>query len=184
MYMPVMNGDECCRLIKDSEYGKNIPVVMVTSAGSEENRLRCLAAGCDEIITKPINRTHFLSIAKKYLEVHEREEPRYTTHLKVRFGTKMDNLLTDYTVNLNTGGLFLSYFEPFPVNTQLAVEFSLPESDKPIYCKARVAWVNEVGNPVKRDLPVGMGLQFIDITLGKMDSIREYIKEKALTADW
>jgi uncharacterized protein (TIGR02266 family) len=184
MYMPGMNGDECCRLIKDSEFGKNIPVVMVTSAGREEDKQRCLAAGCDDILTKPINRAHFLSVAKRYLMVHEREEPRYTTHIKVRFGTQMDNLLTDYTVNLNTGGLFLSYFEPFPVNTQLSVEFSLPDSDKTIYCKARVAWVNEAGSPLKRDLPVGMGLQFIDITLEKMDAIREYIKEKALTADW
>jgi len=184
MYMPVMNGDECCRLIKASEAGKDIPVVMVTSAGREEDRLRCLAAGSDEIITKPINRTHFLSIAKKFLEVHEREEPRYAVHVKVRFGTDQNCLLTDFTVNLNAGGLFLSYPKPFPVNTQLSVEFSLPESAVAVCCQARVAWVNEADSPLKRDLPAGMGLQFEDITPEKMASIREYIKDKALTAEW
>lgn len=184
MYMPGMNGDECCRLIKDSEEGRQIPVVMVTSAGREEDRLRCVDAGCDEIITKPINRSHFLSIAKKFLEVHEREAPRYALHIKVRFGTNMDSLLTDYTVNLNTGGLFLSYPKPFPVNTQLSVEFGLPESGVAVCCQARVAWVNDAENPLKRDLPAGMGLQFVDITPEKMDSIREYIKNKALTAEW
>ncbi len=184
MYMPEMNGDECCRLIKASEGGKNTPVVMVTSAGSEEDRERCLAAGCDEIITKPVNRSHFLSVAKKYLEVHAREESRYTIHTRVRFGKQMDNMLTDYTVNLNAGGLFISCSEPFPVNTQLFIDFNLPDEDKAVCCQSRVAWVNKAGNLLKRDLPVGMGLQFIDITLEKMQSIREYIHKKALTADW
>ena len=184
MYMPEMNGDECCRLIKDSEIGKNIPVVMVTSAGSEEDRACCLAAGCDEIITKPVNRGHFLSVARKYLVVHEREESRYTLHVKVKYGKQMDKVLTDYSVNLNTGGLFLASSELFPVNTHLSVEFSMPEDDKTFCCQARVAWVNDAVNPLKRDLPVGMGLQFTDITLEQMNSIREYINMKALTADW
>lgn len=184
MYMPEMNGDECCRIIKGSEGGKNIPVVIVTSAGSEEDRASCLAAGCDEIITKPINRAHFLSVAKKYLEVHERDESRYTVHTKVRFGKQMDNLLTDYTVNLNTRGLFLSSPEAFPVHTQLAVEFNLPEDDKTVCCQARVAWVNAADNLLKRDLPVGMGLQFVGLPLEQMHSIREYIEANALSADW
>jgi len=184
LYMPGMNGDECCRLIKESEGGKNIPVVMVTSAGSEEDRSRCLVAGCDEVVTKPVNRSHFLSIAKKYLEVHDREESRYTVHVKVRFGKQMKKVLTDYTVNINAGGLFLSSSELFPVNTQLSVEFSLPENDKTVCCQARVAWANEAGSLPKRDLPVGMGLEFVDITLEEMMIIREYIKKNALTADW
>lgn len=184
LYMPEMNGDECCRLIKASEVGKNIPIVMVTSAGSDVDRERCLAAGCDEIVTKPVNRSHFLSIAKKYLEVHERGEARYTVHVKIRYGKQMANVLTDYTVNLNAGGLYLSSSELFPVNTQLSVEFSLPGTDKAVCCQARVAWANEAGRLPKRDLPVGMGLEFIDITLEEMMIIREYIQKNALTADW
>jgi uncharacterized protein (TIGR02266 family) len=184
LHMPGMNGDECCRLIKASESGKNIPVIMVTSAGSEEARASCLAAGCDEIMTKPINRSHFLSFAKKYLEVHERKESRYTSHIKIKFGQQKDALLTDYTVNISSGGLFLSSPKLLPVDTQLFVEFSLPEKDKIICCRARIAWVNEAGNLLKRDLPVGLGLEFVDIALDERIAIQEYIEKKALTADW
>ena len=184
LYMPEMDGDECCRLIKGSEYGQNIPVVMVTSAGSEEDRDRCLAAGCDEIVTKPVNRLLFLSVSKKYLEVHERQGPRYTSHIKIKFGQQLDEMLTDYTVNLNSGGLFLSSPTLLPVNTQLFVQFSLPENDKTICCQARIAWVNETDNPLKRDLPVGMGLEFDDIAADEMNIIQEYVKKNALTADW
>ena len=184
LYMPEMNGDECCRLIKASEGGKNIPVVMVTSAGSEEDRSCCLAAGCDEIITKPVNRALFLSLAKKYIEVHDRKKPRYASHIKIKFGQHMDELLTDYTVNLNTGGLFLSSPRVLSVGTLLYIALSLPENDKDVCCQARVAWVNEVDNALKRDLPAGMGLEFHNIDPDAMNIIREYINKNALTADW
>ena len=184
LHMPGMNGDECCRLIKASEGGGNIPVVMVTSAGSEEYKSRCIDAGCDGIITKPINRSLFLSFAKKYLDVHERKEPRYASHIKIRFGEQRDMLLSDYTVNINTGGLFLSSPKMLPVGTQLFVEFSLPGIDKIVSCQARVAWVNEGMPPLKRDLPVGMGLGFVGISLEEMNVIREYIQNNDLAADW
>jgi len=184
LHMPGMNGDECCRLIKASEGSKNTPVIMVTSAGSEEDKSRCIDAGCNEIITKPINRSLFLSFAKRYLDVHERKEPRYASHIKVKFGQERDKFLTDYTVNINTGGLYVSSSKLLPVGTKLFVQFSLPENEKMISCQARVAWVNEGASPIKRDLPVGMGLGFVGVGLDEMNLIREYIKDHALTADW
>ena len=184
LHMPGMNGDECCRLIKAAEDSKNTPVIMVTSAGSEEDKSRCIAAGCNEIITKPINRSLFLSFAKRYLDVHERKEPRYASHVKIKFGQERDKLLTDYTVNINTGGLYVSSSKLLPVGTNLFVEFSLPGNDTLISCQARVAWINEGVSPIKRDLPVGMGLGFVGVGLDEMNVIRQYIKDHALTADW
>lgn len=183
LYMPGMDGDECCRLIKASENGKHIPIVMVTSAGGEEDKSRCIDAGCDGVITKPIKRTMFLSFAKKYLDVNERKEPRYASHIKIKFGEQRDMLLTDYTVNINTGGIFVSSTKLFPVGTHLFLEFSLPKIDKVVSCRTRVAWVNEGVPPLKRDLPVGMGLGFVGISLNEMNVIREYIKSNDLTAD-
>lgn len=184
LYMPEMNGDDCCRLIKASEFGKNIPVVMVTSAGSEEGRARCLAAGCDDVITKPVNRTHFLSVAKKYIEVHERKEPRYASHIKVSFGEHRDALASDYTVNFNTGGLFVSSSVLFPVDTRLFVELGLPGRDTAVSCQARVAWINGADNPQKRDLPVGMGLEYAHLDSEEARIIRDYIEKNGLSAEW
>ena len=184
LHMPGLDGDECCRLIKASEAGKNTPVVMVTSAGGEEDKARCIEAGCNEIITKPINRSLFLSFAKRYLDVHERKEPRYASHIKIKFGQKKDDLCTDYTVNINTGGLFITSSKLLPTGTKLFVEFSLPGNDKVVCCQARVAWANEGVSPLKRDLPVGMGLGFVGISLDEMNVIREYIQKNTLAADW
>ena len=184
LHMPGMDGDECCRLIKATEKGKNTPIIMVTSAGGEEDKARCITAGCNEIITKPINRSLFLSFAKRYLDVHERKEPRYASHIKIKFGQQKDKLLSDYSVNINTGGLFVTSSRLLPVGTELFVEFGLPGVDNIVSCWARVAWVNEGVPPLKRDLPVGMGLGFVGISLDEMNVIREYIKSNDLAADW
>jgi len=184
LHMPEMNGDECCRRIKASATGRNIPVVMVTAAGKEEDRVRCLDAGCSEVITKPINRAHFLSVARKYLEVHERKAPRYAIHLKIRFAREMGEYLSDFTVNLNSGGLFVSTANLLPLDTALFVDFSLSESGMRIACQARVAWVNNPDQPLKRDLPAGMGLQFVDISPEEIQGINTYIERNGLTAEW
>jgi len=184
LYMPKMNGDDCCRLIKQSEELKDIPIVMVTHGGKEEDLERCMEAGCNEIITKPINRSLFHALAKKYIKVKTRVEPRYSARLKVRFGTGMDKILTDYSVNLSTGGLFLATASALPIDTELFVDFELPDRAQPISCRARVAWVNNQEELVKQELPTGMGLQFREITLDDLDAIRQYISREALTADW
>ncbi len=96
----------------------------------------------------------------------------------------MDELTTGYTINLNTGGLFLSSSDFLPVDTPLFVEFGLPVSDKDVSCQARIAWVNKADSPLKRDLPTGMGLKFDDITPVHKNVIREYINSNALSAVW
>lgn len=184
LYMPEMNGDECCRLIKGNPDLRHIPVVMVTIKGTDEDLKRCRDAGCDDIILKPINREQFIEKALKFLNVQHRIAPRYGARLRVHYGHNPGDLISDYTINLSTGGLFLETTNILPVDTPLDVEFILPNSDKIIRCKSRVAWVNHPELIKSPQLPVGMGLQFIGLTLEQMDLIRQFIKEENLLPSW
>lgn len=184
LYMPEMDGDRCCHAIKsDEELGK-IPVIMVTRGASEEDFERCWQAGCDEIIVKPINRHYFLALTNKYLLLRQRKATRFMAHLRVQYGTELQELLTDYSVNLSTGGLFIETGKLLPVDSSLGIEFILPDNTATIRCKGRVAWINHpelIKNP---NLPVGMGLQFVDISFDDMNAIRQFIKKDALLPFW
>lgn len=184
LFMPDMDGDECCRTIKSDPGLRQVPVVMVTASGRESDLQRCRDAGCDDIVLKPINRQHFLDTAKKFLQIQERSVPRYMARLRVRFGQDDENLLSDYTINLSTGGVFLETTKFLPIETPLVAEFVLPTNNATIRCNSRVAWVNHpelIKNPY---LPVGMGLQFLDLTLADMDAIRDFIKQEKLLPSW
>lgn len=184
LYMPEMNGDECCRLIKNNTGFHHIPVIMVTIKGTDEDLKRCRDAGCDDIILKPINREHFIETTLKFLNIRDRAAPRYGARLRIHYGRNPGDLISEYTINLSTGGLFLETNNILPVDTPLDVEFILPNSDKIIRCKSRVAWVNHPELIKSPHLPIGMGLQFTGLTLEQMDSIRQFIKEQNLQPSW
>ncbi|MDH4161899.1 MAG: response regulator [Nitrospirota bacterium] len=55
--MPVLDGYEACRRIKDDPATRTIPVIMVTALHDRASRLRGLDAGANEFLSKPIDRT-------------------------------------------------------------------------------------------------------------------------------
>ncbi|MGI9628998.1 MAG: response regulator [Longimicrobiales bacterium] len=52
MQMPVMDGYELARRLRDSGYTR--PVVALTAHSADKERSRCLEAGCDDFVTKPL----------------------------------------------------------------------------------------------------------------------------------
>lgn len=53
--LPKMDGFEVCRLIKQNNKLKNIPVVMLTAKGEEVDRVVGLELGADDYIVKPFS---------------------------------------------------------------------------------------------------------------------------------
>lgn len=76
--MPNLDGIEVCRRIKAQVALRHIPVIMVTALNSKENLVRCLEAGADDFIGKPVNGLEFrarlrsmLRIKKQYDDLKE-----------------------------------------------------------------------------------------------------------------
>ena len=54
MGMPKMNGFELARHLKNDPDYRDIPILAVTGLAMPGDRERCLAAGCDDYIAKPL----------------------------------------------------------------------------------------------------------------------------------
>ena len=106
--------------------------------------------------------------------------PRYHIRLPIITGPDHQKLMTNYSVNLTTGGVYIETNSIQPVNTRLIVEFMLPNGSDRISCKARVAWVNISGHIKKYSLPPGMGLQFLDLSWEHIHSIRDFLNNDDL----
>lgn len=53
--MPVMDGLECCRLIKEEVSTSHIPVLMLTACSMDEQRVQGYESGADGYLSKPFN---------------------------------------------------------------------------------------------------------------------------------
>jgi two-component system, cell cycle response regulator DivK len=60
MSLPIMDGWEATRQIKASARTAQIPVIALTAHAMTDDRAKCLAAGCDEYDTKPIEFSRLL----------------------------------------------------------------------------------------------------------------------------
>ena len=52
--MPGMNGLDATRALRTRTSSRHVPIVAMTAAATEQDRERCLAAGMDDHITKPV----------------------------------------------------------------------------------------------------------------------------------
>jgi len=65
--MPEMDGIETCKALKTNPDTQHIPVVMVTTRGEEGMVERAFEAGCDDYITKPIDKMELLAKVNTHL---------------------------------------------------------------------------------------------------------------------
>ncbi|MBF0486588.1 MAG: response regulator [Nitrospirae bacterium] len=71
--MPAMDGLEAARIIKSSESTRNIPIIAMTAHALKGDRERCIEAGMDDYITKPIRPNELVQIMVKYTVVEGNE---------------------------------------------------------------------------------------------------------------
>ncbi|MBE6198812.1 MAG: response regulator transcription factor [Rikenellaceae bacterium] len=75
MMMPVLDGIETCKAIRQSPVLKNVMVVFLSAVGSEETQLQGYGAGADDYINKPIKmnilRSRVQAILKRIKPVEE-----------------------------------------------------------------------------------------------------------------
>jgi len=89
--MPVMDGPTCVKQIREFEglHGiKRTPIIIQTADNRESQRTICLEAGCDEFMSKPLDKA-CISLAKELMEVAQRNPNSYRT---VRTSTDNANM--------------------------------------------------------------------------------------------
>ena len=61
------SGIDFCRMLKKDELLSEIPVIMLTAKGEEDNKVQGLDAGADDYITKPFSTRELISRIKAVL---------------------------------------------------------------------------------------------------------------------
>jgi len=79
--------------------------------------------------------------------------------VRVAYST-VDEMFSEFTRDINEGGLFIETEKPKPTGTEVTLNFNLPGSDESISTIGRVVHVTTGDG----DTPPGMGIEFEELT--------------------
>jgi CheY-like chemotaxis protein len=65
--MPKQDGITTTKMIRKNNF--KLPIIAISADPTDHNKNRCLKAGCNTFLTKPINIEHLIHTVKKYIPV-------------------------------------------------------------------------------------------------------------------
>ncbi|WP_199291500.1 response regulator [Limnothrix sp. FACHB-1083] len=69
--MPELDGITTCQKIKAMPEWKSVPIIMVTALSDKEDLARCIQAGADDFISKPVNSTELRARVQSMLRIRQ-----------------------------------------------------------------------------------------------------------------
>ncbi len=87
-----------------------------------------------------------------------RQSERFSVVVRVDYST-VDAFFSEFTANVNEGGIFIETDERHPPETAVSLQFQLPGCDEPLLVSGRVVWSHSGG----RGQQPGIGIEFEDL---------------------
>ncbi len=81
--MPMKNGFEVCKILKNDPRTSHIPVILLTAKSGMESKLEGLDCGADVYLTKPFNDRELKSNIRNLLNLRKKLQNHYLSHTSV-----------------------------------------------------------------------------------------------------
>jgi CheY-like chemotaxis protein len=150
-------------------------IVLTTRKADPENERACLCAGA--VTCLPAH----TPVEDLYRVIQMAVEP--VPRMNLRINTKLPVTINNNAVDCDEGGCaqalsengaYIRTSKPYPLKTRLPVQIHL--ADTRLSVEAEVIYTRKPGNEPKPQ--VGMGLQFVHISLGDQLRIRKFIRDE------
>jgi uncharacterized protein (TIGR02266 family) len=174
--MPGMDGETLCRAIKADRDMCATPVILVTSGESADDHARAVRAHADDILAKPLSRTQLnVSVVRLLRDRESRGLTRVRVDSEVRVRvSRSQSAAWCVASDLSRGGIFVESHGKLPLDTEVNLDFRLPNHKASLRPSARVIWA---GRHPTTGMP-GMGLRFVAMDRNSTDCIDEYVHER------
>jgi CheY-like chemotaxis protein len=173
LFMPDINGDVVCRLLKEDPATRDTPVLIITTEEVDEHRDLCRDAGCDGYLTKPIRRGVLMPAIERHLDMYPRRHRRIRTQIDCTV-TGANCGPTGVIHTLSPYGAFIELSPPPIPGTSFDVAFALEDDSDPMHLTSLVRWTRQLSD----SHPDGVGCEFLETEWNDYQLIRDYVLER------
>lgn len=139
--MPNMNGHEATKQIRTKEIGAPTPIVALTAGSMSCEKERCLQAGMDDFVAKPIVKKDLSNILNKWLKANDSRDNEIAYKSKKKEHLNVTWLTNNVTDDFEFKGQFIKL-------ARTEIEESAKALHKGILKKDLVA-INAIGHKLK-----------------------------------
>lgn len=105
--MPVMDGFEAIKKLRDNEITKGIPILMISSLGSEDEKVKALKSGISDFISKPFDKNELIirvnSLLHLYMKFYQKEQELKKINLELE--TKVNEMLENRILDIKLASI-------------------------------------------------------------------------------
>ncbi len=164
-----MAGPEFCREIRSQPVTKMASLLLVADKISPEQADLCIAAGCNDVIYRPIQRRELDLKVQKLTTIPVRRQLRTITKIDVSM-EKNGRFVLGRSMNISANGMLLEVDRVLPAESDVRLHFYLPGDPKPLELEAHVLRAEFSGTMAR------YGLQFVSTTEDERQRIEQYVE--------
>ena len=163
-----MTAPEFCRAIREHDDTKSISLLLVCDKDASEHGDLCIAAGCNDVIFKPLQRRELDNKVQKLTSIPVRRQLRTITKIEVSL-EKNGRFVLGRSVNISANGMLLEVDRMLPGDGAVRLHFYLPGDPRPLQLAAEVLRAEFTGPMAK------YGLRFVDPTDDERGRIEQFV---------
>lgn len=165
-----MTAPEFCVQMRSDETTRAISLLFVGDRANEEHGARCLEAGCNDVIYRPLQRHELDSKIVKLTSIPARRQLRTLTRVEVSVDAS-GRFIMGRSLNVSATGMLLETDRVLPGESgPMRLQFYLPGESNPVLVMAEVLRSEFVGTMAR------YGLRFLNLGIEAQEQIARYVE--------
>jgi len=164
-----MSAPEFCREIRADERTRGISLLLVTERDNAQHQDLCIAAGCNDVIFRPLQRNDLDAKITRLTTIPTRRELRTLTRIEVSL-EKNGRFLIGRSLNISSTGMLIELDRVLPGDGKLRLHFYLPGEPQAMQIDAEVLRAEFVGTMAK------YGLHFMAVNQEERERIERFVR--------
>jgi CheY-like chemotaxis protein len=163
-----MTAPEFCRAIRDDEATKGVSLLLVCDRDNTEHGDLCLAAGCNDVIYRPLQKQDLDVKVARLTTIPARRQLRTITKIEVSL-EKNGRFILGRSLNISANGMLLEVDRVLPGEGIVRLHFFLPGDPRPMQLEGEILRAEFSGAMAK------YGVRFIGATDGERERIEQFV---------